>query len=297
MTQWDDIIYHNIIKKPGEHCLIVGTTGTGKTQLLYYLLDAFTTLAPEETVSWFDTGKSAEVLRISEFGPITIHSEHELKVDIHPIDPTLIDRFKFKNHHTTYELWNNIDKGKINVFCIEPFYPDPKEYSIAARDVFRSLIESSRDYTLKRNGVIPLTIFIDELQWLVPTDRTALCREHNEGAKWFQRNIETMRSLGIRIIASTQNWMKIRPGVRESFSWLFLKRGAKFFYDRQHLQRFNKVWMGLKNNEFYLVSPDSKFSEEILKTPFYGKGEDLGEVEYHDLRRGKVSKEPIPGFA
>lgn len=292
MTDWDHLISTNILRKPGEHCLVVGTTGSGKTQLLYFLVDAVLTKASNEHIVWFDSGKSSEILRLTDFGDCTFHLPRDTDMEILPSDPKVLERVSYRKYLHPKDLWSNLDAGKINVFCIEPFFRDPKEYSKAAKEIFLSLINAGRDHVLKRRGVIPLTIFIDELQWICPTDRTALCREHNEGAKWFQRNIETMRSLGIRIIASTQNWMKIRPGVRESFSWLFVKRGAQFFYDRRILQKYNTLWMKIKNNEFFLVMPDSKFSQECLITPFYGNGSELGDIEYRELQC--IPQEPIP---
>lgn len=289
MADWDGIIKNGIVKRPGEHCLVVGTTGTGKTQLLYYLMAVFTQVSKKETIVWFDSGKSAEALKLTEFKECTIHHPIMTDIKIIPTDPKIMERIRFKEFNEPKDLWNGIEKDRINIFCIEPFHRDPKEYSIKVREVFKALIDQARDYKLKRAGVIPLTIFIDELQWLVPTDRTALNAQHNEGAKWFQRNIETLRSQGIRIIGATQNWMKIRAGARESFSWLFLKRGARFLYDRQVLQKYNKLWMRLNNGEFFLVMPDSQFSDESITTPFYGDGCDLGEIEYHEI---KMEAEP-----
>lgn len=296
MTNWDQLIATHILKKPGQHCLVVGTTGTGKTQLLYWLVESFTLVAPKETIVWFDSGKSAEILQLAKFKECTIHCHTRAEVAIATKDPALFQRFTLKKYNAVDALWRGIEKDRINIFCIEPFYRDPKEYSKICRDIFMGLINSARDKILRRNGVIPLSIFIDELQWIVPTEKTALSREQNEGAKWFQRNIETMRSQGIRIVGAVQNWQKIRMGTRESFSWLFLKRGARFYHDRQQLQKYNMKWMKLDDGQFVLVMPDSYYSEDFITTPFYGNAEDLGEVEYNEIIEKVGADQPVQGY-
>ena len=53
--------------KPGEHVLINGYTGTGKTNLLAWIVKGFLSLrtktssADWETLVWFDRGKSSEL--------------------------------------------------------------------------------------------------------------------------------------------------------------------------------------------------------------------------------------------
>jgi energy-coupling factor transporter ATP-binding protein EcfA2 len=272
--------FRYMLKSTGEHILVIGTTGTGKTQLLYYLLHGLRQHSPKESIIWFDSGKSSEALVLTEFGPLTIHVPTGYQMTIEPKDPALMDRIQFKSFYHAAEVWDNIEPGRINVICIEPFFPDPKIYSIVLTEIFRELILRARGNQFHQKGLIPMAIFIDELQWVVPGERTALNRQHNEGAKWFQRNIEYLRSMGIRIVGATQGWMKLRPGARDSFSWLILKRGARFGSDRPHLAQRYGIWRALGDDACVLVRPDQYYSREKIITKFYGSGKKLGLTYY-----------------
>ncbi|MCX6692273.1 MAG: hypothetical protein NTW33_09575 [Methanoregula sp.] len=51
--------------RKGNHCFVFGTTGSGKTQKLYWLLNW---LKHGETQIWFSTGKSDEILPLFFMG-------------------------------------------------------------------------------------------------------------------------------------------------------------------------------------------------------------------------------------
>lgn len=48
----------HFVKRPGQHLLELGSTGTGKTNFLYWLIDMFREYAPREALVWFDIGKA-----------------------------------------------------------------------------------------------------------------------------------------------------------------------------------------------------------------------------------------------
>jgi hypothetical protein len=274
------IPFRHMIRSPGEHALIIGSTGTGKTQLLYFILERLRTWSPKDSIVWFDSGKSSEILVLTQFAPVTIHIPEGHEVRVIPKDPALLEKIQVKTFYHPAELWDNLTPGRINIFCIEPFFPDPKKFSLTLTEIFRDLILRARQYRFHHKGMIPMTIFIDEIQWVVPAERTALNQQHNTGAKWFQRNIEYLRSMGIRIVGATQGWSKLRPGARDSFGWLLLKRGARFSLDRPHLAKYNERWQGLRDDEFILVEPDSIYSNVKFVTKFYGTGKKVGRVYY-----------------
>ena len=202
-------------------------------------------------------------------------------------------QFEFKHFAHSMELWDNLDPGRINVISIEPFFPDPKYYSKEITEAFRAFILKARAHVFEDAGLVPMTIFIDELQWLIPSERTALCREHNEGAKWMQRNLELLRSMQIRVIGATQGWGKLRPGARDSFGWLFLKRGARFgSYDRPKLAERNRLWQSLCDACYVIVRPDMVYADVMYKSQFYGNTRKKGMVRYHEDKGGVSHKVP-----
>lgn len=285
--EWDKLLIKNFYSVPGEHGIIIGATGSGKTQMLYYIMQGLRKYNPEEHFIWLDCGKSSEILKLMEFGELLIHHPSGTKVDFILKNSTNVTMPIFKEFHGARTIWNNLSKDKINVVCLEPFHPDPDDYSIEITDLFKYLILKARRYEFEDAGLIPMTIFIDELHWLVPAEKSALNREHNIGAKWFQRNIELLRSMKIRIVGSTQGWMKLRPGARESFSWLFVKRGARFSIDKPRLSKFNSTFQRLQDDEMIIVTPDTTYSNPIT-TEFYGRGGAMGRVRYQD------APEPAP---
>jgi hypothetical protein len=292
MIDWNAILRNGFFKRPGEHALVVGATGTGKTQCLYYLLGGLRTHAPKERIVWFDTGKSSEILGLAEQYPVMVHSPDGTTVEIkskHPVI-TAPDRILQKQFAHPTELWDNMVPDRINVVSVEPFFPDPKHYSQEITEIFRILILKARAYGFEDAGMIPMAIFMDEIQWVVPSERTALNRQHNEGAKWFQRNIELLRSMDMRIVASTQGWTKLRAGARDSFGWLFIKRGAHFsFTDRPSLAKWNRLFARLPDAGMRIVMPDQTYSKDIIITEFYGDAKRLGTIKYKEVTTEKTT--------
>jgi hypothetical protein len=276
--KWANVLAKNFFSVSGEHGLIVGATGTGKTQGLYYIVYGIREFNPEETIVWFDCGKSAEILRlVTEFGETTIHIKRFHRVEIRTKDKSILDRIHFKEYRTSEQMWAGLVKGHINVISIEPFFQDPGEYAGALADTFKSLIFLARKYKL----LVPMAIFIDEAHLIAPSPGLVLNSTHDRAAVWFQRNVEMLRSLGVRIVATTQGWEKIRKGVRSSIGWVFVKRGCNFLNDRPRLAKYNALWMLLHDDQWIVVFPDSTYSNP-LPVEFYGDGKDLGTVLYHE---------------
>jgi hypothetical protein len=275
--EWPEVIAKGFYSIPGEHGLVIGSTGTGKTQALYYILQGLKKYSPEETICWFDCGKSGELLKLSEWGEVVVHLPGSTQIDIKCKDEKNQARFSYMRYETAADLWKNVQKNKINVIELEPFYPEPLEFSKRLRDIFKELIFAARDNYLSH--AIPMAIFIDEIQWYVPSDRSSLCVAHSEGAKWFQRNIEMLRSMRVRVVAATQNWWKMRVGVRDSFSWLWCRRGTRFTTDKHRLAKFNDHFSKLHDDEVIVIKPDGIFSN-VLVLEYYGTGSKLGTVIY-----------------
>jgi hypothetical protein len=90
--------------------------------------------------------------------------------------------------------------------------------------LFTALIRLAHDYALP----VPLAIFYDEFHKVAPGQGHGLSDKHYKFASVVQLNIERLRSLKVRFVATTQGWTKIRKGVRSSFNWIFARRGAIF---------------------------------------------------------------------
>lgn len=274
---WVDEFRDQCLQVPGEHLLVIGKTGAGKTQILFWVLDGILECGRDETVVWFDTGKSAEILRLATFAPVTIWIPDDETLDVvitqNP-DVSLDIRVKpFKDMET---LWTGLQKGRINVICIEPFILDPMSRTTVIQKVFSTLIRMAHDYRI----ITPLAIFYDEFHRIAPAKGHGASMSQERYGGVIQENVERLRSLGVRFVPSTQGWYKLRKGVRDCFSWIMIKRGASFDHDAERkLGKFSGLWATLKVNEAVLVKPTREFSD-ILKLDTYGDGHDLGTVRY-----------------
>jgi hypothetical protein len=285
---WERAIRKHFLEKPGEHLIEVGITGSGKTQGLYYLLNGILDHNPSETILWITCGKSSEEMKLLNFMPCNFLFPYRRNLKIETYQETY-------SWHTTQfatlpELFKHINKGVINILCLAPYYPDPDEYSIIAMELFKALIVLARENKI----IIPLAIFIDEFQMFAPARGQALTEKHKLGGIWMQRNIDQLRSIGIRIVAATQSWKRVLQGVRTSFGCIMIRQGAEFPANEiKRLSEGNEKWQGLEKDQMVFTFRN-RFYSEPQRLPSYGDGYIVGKITYEDQTgRMKVSDMPI----
>jgi hypothetical protein len=184
---WLSRFEKEFLRKPGEHLLEVGITGSGKTQGLYWIVDGIVNVG-EEAVVWFDIGKQNEIAVLSKFRPLKIFHPYECRVIVRGID------VEFKPFDLVDEIWLELDSSKINVVCLEPFIDDPEVYSNIMGVIFKRLVR------LSHHGEIftPLSIFIDEFHNIAPGRGQGLSEKHHRIGAYVQKNVERLRSLRIK---------------------------------------------------------------------------------------------------
>lgn len=261
--------------------LNLGITGSGKTQDLMWILDAIVAEAPEETILWNDSGKSHELLLVAQFKPLHIilpeGMDIEISGDVEYTKTWFVD---------PADVWRSLRKDMINVMCIEPFIRKPQYFTPVVTSIFSKLIDMAHDYKLP----VPLTIFYDEFHRVAPGKGQAYDSKHAAFGAEIQYNIETLRSLQVRFIASTHGWTKLRKGVRSSFNWFMVNRGGSFTSSEQpRASRYNKRFEKLENHEAIVWFPNKVFSD-ILEIPYYGEGWHYGKVTYF----GKITPHNSP---
>jgi energy-coupling factor transporter ATP-binding protein EcfA2 len=273
---WSSAIKNRFLSKPGEHLLEIGITGSGKTQGLYHLLNGILDYSKEETILWITCGKSAEELKLMQFMPVNYLFPMRRSIEIKLYQKTY--------PYVSYEfssipnLFKHIDKKKINILCLAPYYPDPEEYAIVITELFRHLI------LIARNGGVPtpLAIFIDEFQMVAPARGQQLNEQHMLGGRWMQRNLDQLRSIGIRIVAAAQAWKKVLQGVRMSFGCIMIRQGAEFpSNELRRLAMANDKWQAL-GKEDMVFAFRNRFYSDVMRLPTYGDGYVVGSITYLD---------------
>ena len=134
-VDWFRIFNNMFLKQSGEHGIVGGPTGTGKTQFLFHCAGGICNLHPSETIAWFDVGKSSEPLRLADFRPIKILIPYGREIKITYKTPELEDRYRDRVTIGHYEdknyedMINQFEKDKINIIEIKPYIREPDEYA------------------------------------------------------------------------------------------------------------------------------------------------------------------------
>jgi len=261
---WLKKFHNEFILRKGEHLLVNGITGSGKTQVLYWLAEAIS--MQDETIVWYDIGKSGEFLKLAEV------TEKPLRVFV-PKGCSIRCDTDFEHVecrldplHIGYDVWDQLSEHHVNILSFQPFILDPTTFTKVIAESFKSLITKAHRFEIKT----PLCLIYDEFHNVVPNRDNALDYQQYKAGSFVQYNIEKLRSLKIRIIASTHGMTKIRKGVKTSFNWWILRRiSDNVGYEQKKLERFTPLFHTLKNNECIIVFPNKLFSDKI-KLPFYG---------------------------
>lgn len=291
-NDWLGYLIKNYIRNPGQHMLEIGRTGTGKTQFLYWNIDLMREYNPKETIMWNDIGKGAEILTlIHYFGhlrrePINIITPIGGEIRINPNYANIT----YETVLTSGQVWDKIKPGQINIISLRKFWKDRIYIVQQISELFNNLIWTA-DSLPK-----PFAIFYDEFHNVAPSHGYGFAgtakeaRMQAESVNNLRANIEELRSEGLRIVATTHGWTKLQKGIRSSFEWLCLRRGAHIGYDDPKLKHFNPLWRKMATDEAYISVPVGWFMGP-LRLPYYTKGYDIGTVDYinhvaHTQQRG-----------
>lgn len=297
--------------RPGTHGLIGGRTRTGKTTLLYHLTDGILSHKKEHIVS-LDTGKSSEFLTYALFQPLRIlvpqgvprNKKLELTIEMNPEAPEIlqkkynftgpqVDHFirNFKNSvvvpiDVNTGVWQECKHGEVAILSIKRFIPDPDLYARLIARICTTLIYDVWDH----NVDLPMTFIPDEFQRICPSRKNNEGEDQHRAGKIIGANLEEMASMGVRFLPATQGFGKLRPTVRDSFEWIFIKRGIRFTRDVGRLFDFEPLWNKVPTTHCYIARPDASFTDPY-RIPIYPAGWELGTVRYNGRLDGsKVIK-------
>lgn len=220
----------------GNHMFVIGTTGSGKTNKGYWLVNW---LKHTETQIWMDSGKSDEIL------PLLCQGKKVRIICPKYTDVIIEERIngkwkKIENHpEVSYidnagDTWCNIsnDRDKnghkkldtINILCFRNAFWTTSAKAAWMSYLFETLSSWTRLGTMP--GIFPCTIHIDESQWVLAGSRISRDADRVKSAEIITENALEIRSSGGRLVMYAQAFKNIPPAIRENLVCALLCRGA-----------------------------------------------------------------------
>jgi hypothetical protein len=223
--------YGEYLLRKGNHTYVIGTTGSGKTNVNIWLADF---LKHGENIIWFSTGKSDEILPLLFLGCdvriiIPKGAEFEIKgLENAPTRPEIIEvstpgEAWWNVQHPSYPDGHNKAWRKITIFEFRnTLSPDIRSDWLA--ELFTELAEWSREGSMP--SIFPCAIFIDESQWVLAGTRISTDQKRTKTSEIITENALEIRSKGGRLIFSAQDHKNVTPASRENMLNAILLRGA-----------------------------------------------------------------------
>lgn len=229
------------IGRKGNHTYNLSTTGGGKTQRNYWLVDW---LKHTENIVWLSTGKTDEILPLLFMGckvRIIIPKDSDFKIigtehlDTQPeiVEVTTPGEAWWNTLKPSYDDGHHKSYNKITIFEFRNTL-SPEIRSDWMADLFTELAEWSREGTMPK--IFPCSIFIDESQWVLAGTRITTDQKRSKTSEIITENALEIRSKGGRLIFSAQDHKNVTPASRENMLNGLLGRGAKVSPDE------NRSW-------------------------------------------------------
>lgn len=277
----------------GNHCFVIGTTGSGKTNKGYWLVNW---LKHTENQIWMDSGKSDEILPLlcqnmkvriicPKYTDVIIEERiHGIwqKIENHP------EVIKVPSPSDTWDAiktsWDHNGNKKydtINILCFRNAF-----WTIAARaewmtGLFQTLADRSRLRTMPK--IFPFTLHFDETQWAISGKAVSTDADRAKSSEVITENVLEIRSAGGRIVAYSQGFKNLPPAMRANLVCAILCRGAdissdesKVFSPHCNPPPWVKRPANFRKKEGKFITEDGRASPTNIPWPFplFPKSED-----------------------
>jgi hypothetical protein len=243
--------YDEYLTQHGKHTFIFGTTGGGKTQKGYAMVDW---LKHNETQIWFDTGKTNEILPLLCMGKkIRILTPTNTKITIEERTPEGWQ--KLSDHPDIMMVSNPNDaldciatgdlhkriKDTITIISFRNGF-SKKDMAVSwVSEFFELLAERCRLSTMP--NIFPASLHVDESQWAMAGKRISADGERSRASEIITENALELRSAGIRLILYAQAYTNIPPAARENMLFNILCKGADVSSDENgNLSKWCKLY-------------------------------------------------------
>jgi hypothetical protein len=203
------------LTEPGQHILILGPTGVGKTYIIIVFAYAFYN---RECIIWRDDSKLDFLnllpkMKVRAFIPEGATFDYE-----HPN----LEVVEFNPQQIRNTILNVLARKEcVNVIVYDRFNWFPERFVLFWNRMFYELWMWKND---PANISQPVTIFVDEFPDLAPARDLALLDSHRMLAARIVFNIRKFRSQGVRFIASAHHYTDLHSGVKGNFMFTIVKR-------------------------------------------------------------------------
>lgn len=266
----------------GNHCFVIGTTGSGKTNKGYWLINW---LKHTETQIWMDSGKSDEIIPLLCQGlPVNIivpkYTEVTIEERINGKWEQIKDHPIVSHVPDAGDTWWAIKKNMINILCFRNAFWTTSAKAEWMSDLFETLSTWTRLGSMP--CIFPCTIHIDESQWVLAGARISKDTDRVKSAEIITENALEIRSSGGRLVMYAQAFKNIPPAIRENLVCALLCRGAEVSSDESRKLSphcTSPAWVkrpaNFKRNEGKFITEDGRSSptNRPWKFPLFPKDE------------------------
>lgn len=231
----------------GEHCYVVGPTGSGKTNKGMNLVNW---LRHTETIIWISSGKDNETIPLLFMGtPVRIITPKYHDVEIRK------GKTRYEPHPEVVQVpdagsaWWAVKKGCINIFEFRNAFWE-KDNAIAWMiELFSTLASWTRLRMMPH--ISPAAIFMDESKWIVAGTRVTSDGARVKASEIITENAMDIRAYGFRLIIFAQGFIDIPPAMRDNMPCFFLCNGAEIEVSRKLRYHCNPTMEGWKKTSQY----------------------------------------------
>jgi hypothetical protein len=231
----------------GEHCYIVGPTGSGKTNKGYSIVNW---LMHRETIIWISSGKDNEILPLLFLGkPVRIITPKYHDVQI------MKGKERYEPHPEVIQIsnpeyaWLSVRKGHINIFEFRnAFWEKDKLLEWMIR-LFTVLATWTRLDMMPY--ISPAAIFIDESRWVIAGSRISNEGMRTKASEIITENAMEIRSYGYRLVIFAQDFTDVPPAMRDNMPCFILCSGAEIETNRKLRYHCNPTVPGWKRTIQY----------------------------------------------
>jgi hypothetical protein len=243
--------------KKGHHLFIVGTTESGKTQKLYWVVRWIKTT--KETVVWLDSAKNGEMLPLLNMGdPVNIICPKGCDVILSEWSKEENKYVRMKNHPEVVQVpdagsaWWAVKKKHINIMCFRRAFATKQGRLGWMATLFTTLSEWTGSHRMPH--ILPMALCGDEAHWFIAGEKLTSDQERGNLSELITELSLEDRAYGIRLILSAQGFKNLTTGARENLINVLLCRGAKVDPSENNtLSQFNSITSSFQPKEGLFV--------------------------------------------